>query len=98
MSIRFGLRPGVTGIHLEGPSCSYDGDGNLRDETSNGELGCGGDLDEEGGRVEALPGEEDPLAGEQECLVPLLSSIVNKWRRERKILEEKWSTPGWVKA
>jgi hypothetical protein len=47
--------------------------------------------------VEALLSEEeDQLVGESECLVTLLYSIVNKWRRERKTLREKWRSDGWI--
>jgi hypothetical protein len=69
----------TTGIPSEGPPCSYTGDSDLWDETSGGKPGGGGDPDGEGSGVEALLGEEEgPLAVERECLVPLLSSVVNQ--------------------
>jgi hypothetical protein len=52
--------------------------GDQLDETSSREPGGGGDLDGDGGGIEALLGEEDSSEGEHERLVPLLSSIVNK--------------------
>jgi hypothetical protein len=67
--------------------------------TSSGELGGCEDPDRDGGSMEALPDEEeDLLAGEREHLVPFLSSIVSKWRGERKTLREKWSGSRWVAA
>jgi hypothetical protein len=69
----------TTGILSKSLSCSYVGDGGRQDETSGGEPSDGGDPDGDGGGVEALPSkEEDPLEPERECLVSLLSSIVNK--------------------
>jgi hypothetical protein len=69
----------ITEIPSEDSLCSYTGDGGQRDETSGGEASGGGDLDREGSGVEALISEdEEPLVDECECLVPLLSSIVNK--------------------
>jgi hypothetical protein len=47
--------------------------------------------------MEALPGEEEPpLDGECGLLVPLLSSIVNKWRWEEKTESKKWRSSGWL--
>jgi hypothetical protein len=87
----------TTRILSKGPPCSYVGNNGQGDETSGGEPGGCGDIDGDNNNVEALPNEEeDPLTGEHERLVPLLFSIVNKWRRERKTLEEKWSSFGWV--
>jgi hypothetical protein len=75
----------TTKIPSEGPPYSYIGDGDLRDETSDGEA-CGDRVPvREGGNVEvSLIKDEYPLADECERLVPLLSSIVNKWRRREK--------------
>jgi hypothetical protein len=69
----------TTGVPSDGPPCSYTGDGGLRDETTDGDVGGSGDPDGEGGGVEALLGEdEEPVVDEWKCLVPLLASIVNK--------------------
>jgi hypothetical protein len=47
----------------------------------------------------ALLGEdEEPLMDEREHLVPLLYSIVHKWRRKEKTLKEKWRSSGWIAA
>jgi hypothetical protein len=71
----------------------------MQEETSDWEPGGGGDPDGVGSSVEALPDEEeDPPASERERLVPLLSSIVNKWRRERITLREKWRSARWIAA
>jgi hypothetical protein len=49
------------------------------EETSDGDLGGGGDHDDVDGGVEALLGkEESSLEGERGRLAPLLSSIVAK--------------------
>jgi hypothetical protein len=59
----------------------------MLDETSGREIGGGRDPDGDGGNVEALLGEDDePLTDEHERLMPLLSSIVNKWRRKERTL------------
>jgi hypothetical protein len=69
----------TTEIPSKGLPCSYTGDGGLRDETSGGESGGSGDLEGEGGGMEAFLGEDkDLLVGEHEHLVPLLSFIMNK--------------------
>jgi hypothetical protein len=80
----------TTGIPLKGPSCSYIGDGGLQEETFGGDTDGDRDPDGESRGIDALLGEdEEPLVVEHERLVPLLSSIVNKWRRKKKTLEKK---------
>jgi hypothetical protein len=55
------------------------GDGGQREGTSSGDPSGDGEPDGDDGGVEALLEEdEEPLAAERECLVPLFSSIVNK--------------------
>jgi hypothetical protein len=66
---------------------------------SGGDTGDGKDSDRDGDGVEALLDEdEEPLAKEREHLMPLFSSIVNKWRGREKTLEEKvkkcWMSSG----
>jgi hypothetical protein len=60
------------------------------EETSCRDCNDGGDPDDADGGVEALLGGEDPsIEGERECLVPLLSSIASKRRRE-ETQSKKW--------
>jgi hypothetical protein len=75
----------TTRTFSEGPPCSSTSEQWQHEETSDGDPSGGGDLDGTDGGVETLFGEEDPsLKLERERLVPLLSSIVAKRRREEK--------------
>jgi hypothetical protein len=74
------------GTGSEGPPCSHGGKQRRSDEVSGGDCIGGGDLERDGGGVEALLGEEDPSSeGERGRLRFFLSSIDLK-RRERKTL------------
>jgi hypothetical protein len=80
----------TTEISSEGPSCSRTGEGGLCEDTSDGDTGDGRDSNGDGSGIEAsLDEDKESLAEERECLVPLLSSIVNKWREGEKTLREK---------
>jgi hypothetical protein len=80
----------TTGNPSEGSPCSYVGGGGPRNETFGEEGGGGEDLVEEGGSGETLLDEdEDPLTSMRERLIPLRSSIVNKWRERGRTLREK---------
>jgi hypothetical protein len=70
----------------EGSTCSYGGHSDPRGEISDEEADGGEDLVGEGGGKAALDEEEDPLTFEREHLMPLLSSIVHKWRKGAKKL------------
>jgi hypothetical protein len=64
------------GTRSEGPPCSHGGKQRQRDEVSGGDCIGGGDPEQDGGGVEALLGEEDPLSeGERGRLRFFLSSI-----------------------
>jgi hypothetical protein len=79
----------TTGTFSEGAPCSSTGKQGRHEEISNGDLGGGGDLDDAGGGVEPPLGDEElSLQGERECLVPLLSSIMAKRRREENSKRE----------
>jgi hypothetical protein len=68
----------TTRIFSEGPSCSKTGERRWW-ETSDGDSVGSGDPDRVDDSVETLLGAEEPsFEGEQERLVPLLSSIVIK--------------------
>jgi hypothetical protein len=74
----------------EGSPCSYIGGGGPPDETFGEEGGGGEDLVGEGGSGEtSLDKDEDPLTSMRERLIPLRSSIVNKWRERGRTLREK---------
>jgi hypothetical protein len=45
------------------------------------EAGGGKDLVREGGGESSSDEDEDPLTPEREHLIPLISPIVNKWRK-----------------
>jgi hypothetical protein len=70
------------GAFSKGPSCLNTGEQWRHEETSNRDPSGGEDLDDVGGGVETLLGEDEPsFEGERGRLVPLLSSIVAKIRR-----------------
>jgi hypothetical protein len=86
------------GTGSEGPSCSHGGKQRRRDEVSGGDCIGGGDLDKDGGGVEALLGEEDPsLEGERGRLRFFLSSMDLK-RRERRTLSTGYRCARWIAA
>jgi hypothetical protein len=86
------------GTGSEGPPCSHGGKQRRRDEVSGGGCIGGGDLDKDGGGVEALLGEEDPsLEGERGHLRFFLSSIDLK-RRERRTLSAGYGYASWIAA
>jgi hypothetical protein len=69
----------------EGPPYSNIGERGQHKETSDGDLGGGGDLDDAGGEVLASLGEGLPSTeGERRHLVPHLSSIASKSRAEER--------------
>jgi hypothetical protein len=71
----------TTGTGSEGPPCSHRGKQRRRDEVTGGDCVGGGDPERDGGGVEALLGEEDPLSeGERGRLRFFLSSIDLKRR------------------
>jgi hypothetical protein len=61
----------------------------MREDMSGGDTGGDSDSDGDDDEVEAsLDKYEEPLTKEREHLVPLLSSIVNKWREGEKTLRK----------
>jgi hypothetical protein len=85
----------TTGAFPEGPPCSNTSDRVWREETSGGDPSGGGDPEDVGGGVGALPGDRLPsLEGKRARLVPLLSSIVRK-RRARKVNPKRKGKVEW---
>jgi hypothetical protein len=79
----------TSGTFLEGPPCSNTGDQGRHEEISEGDPDGNEDPDDAGGGVEPPLSDKEPsLVGEQERLVPLLSSIVAKRRREENPKQE----------
>jgi hypothetical protein len=78
-------------MSLEGPPCSNNGERGLCEETSEGDPGGGGELEDTGGGVLVSLGVGLPSTkGEHSRLMPLLSSIVGKWRvRKRNPKQEE---------
>jgi hypothetical protein len=73
----------TTRTFSEGPSYSNTGEQGRHEEISNGDPGGGGDPDSIDSGVEPPLSDVEPsLEGEQERLVLLLFSIVDKRRRE----------------
>jgi hypothetical protein len=64
---------------LEGPTCSQTSEGGLRADASSSNTGGAMESKGDGGGVEApLKEDEELLAKERECLMPLFSSITHK--------------------
>jgi hypothetical protein len=79
----------TTGTFSEGPPCSNTYEQGRHEEITNEDPGGGKDPDGASGSVEPPLDDEEPyLEGERERLVPLLSSIVAKRRREENPKKE----------